>query len=140
MKNKNIFYLSAALLGTSLLLMGCSFFKSAHTLTPSDAEINQLVPNTEVTLESKIENAVSMCSFLQNSYAKMQELSAADNATPDGVKAAKKVEEQYSDRISELSTLDFSSMSEDELDSYIIEMTNLITVIREARDALTLVY
>lgn len=126
------------LIGAALLLTGCSFFKSSHTLQASDDNINHLAPNTEITLETKIENADDMRSFLQSSYTKMQELASADDASPDGKKAAKAVEEQYADRLTELFALDFSTMSEDEIDSYLIEMTNLITVIREARDALTL--
>lgn len=138
MRNKNIFQISAALLGIAFLLTGCSFFKNSHTLTPSDAGINELVPQTEVTLDSKRESAADMCSFLQSSYKKMQELAAAEDAAPDGIKAAKKVEEKYSERLNKLFTLDFSTMSENEIDALLIEMTDLITAIREARDALSL--
>ncbi len=78
-----------------------------------------------------------MCSFLKTSYAKMQELAAAQDASPDGVKAAKAVEEQHDDRLQELFALDFSTMDETQIDSYLVEMTDLITAVREARDALT---
>ena len=67
----------------------------------------------------------------------MQELAVAQDASPDGVNAAKAVEEQYGDRLNELFALDFSTMDETQIDSYLVEMTDLITVIREARDALT---
>lgn len=138
MKNQSVFHLSTAFLGIVLLLTGCSFFRSSHTLTPSDAGINELVPQTEATLESKRESAADMRSFLQSSYEKMQELADAEGASLDGVKAAKNVEEKYAERLDELFSLDFSTMSENEIDALLIEMTNLITPIREARDALTL--
>ena len=141
MKNWHILPISTILIGTVMLLAGCSFLKGSHIVRSSrssDIGINELAPGTEVTLESKRENITNMCSFLKNSYEKMQELAAADDASPDGIKAAKAVEEQYADRLNELFALDFSTMDEEELDSYLIEMTNLITVLREARDALTL--
>lgn len=138
MKNGHILSISTLLIGSFLLLTGCSFFKSAHTLDTSDTHINELVPNTETTLETKRESATNMCNFLKSSYEKMQELATADDAAPDGIKAAKTVEEDYTDRLNELFALDFSTMDESEIDSYLIEMTDYITIIREARDALTL--
>lgn len=138
MRNWHILSISTLLIGSFLLLTGCGFFKSAHTLNTSDSHINELVPNTETTLETKRESATNMCNFLKDSYEKMQELAAADDAAPDGINAAKAVEEDYADRLNELFALDFSTMDEDEIDSCMVEMTNLITAIREARDALTL--
>lgn len=138
MKNWHILSISTILIGSFLLLTGCSFFKSAHTLDTSDTHINELIPNTEATLETKRESAANMRNFLKASYEKMQELAAADDAAPDGINAAKAVEEDYADRLNELFALDFSTMDEDEIDSCMVEMTNLITAIREARDALTL--
>ena len=129
---------SALLIGTTLLLTGCSLFKSSHTLNTPDNPINELVPNTEITLETKRENAANMCSFLKTSYEKMQELASADDASSDGIEAAKAVEEEYADRLKELFSLDFSTMEEDEIDSYLLEMTDFLTIIREAKDALTL--
>lgn len=134
MKNQQIILM---LIGATLFLTGCSFFKSTQIERSSNVGINELVPNTEITLESKRENIADMCSFLKTSYAKMQELAAAQDASPDGVKAAKVVEEQYGDRLNELFALDFSTMDETQIDSYLVEMTDLITAVREARDALT---
>lgn len=137
MKNRYMLQFSTLLIGTVLFLTGCSFFKSSHSLN-ADSPINELVPNTEVTLESKIENAADMRDFLKSSYEKMQELAATEDASPDGIITAKAVEEQYADRLEELFALDFSAMDETQIDSYLVEMTDLITAIREARDALTL--
>ena len=116
MKIWHILPVSALLVGAALLLTGCSLFKSSYTLDTSDSPINELVPNTE----------------------KMQELASADGASSDGLKAEKAVEEEYADRLKELFSLDFSAMEEDEIDSYLLEMTDCITIIREAIDALTL--
>ena len=137
MKKRHILSISTLLVGSAMLLTGCSFFKGNQIVRSSEAEINELVPNTTVTLETKRENAADMCSFLKTSYEKMQELTTADDASPDGIKAAKEVEDHYADRLNELFSLDFSTMDEAEIDSYLIEMTDLITVSREARDALT---
>ncbi len=134
MRNQQIILM---LIGATLFLTGCSFFKSTQIERSSNVGINELVPNTEITLESKRENIADMCSFLKTSYAKMQELAAAQDASPDGVKAAKAVEEQHDDRLQELFALDFSTMDETQIDSYLVEMTDLITAVREARDALT---
>lgn len=134
MRNQQIILM---LIGATLFLTGCSFFKSTQIERSSNVGINELVPNTEITLESKRENIADMCSFLKTSYAKMQELAAAQDASPDGVKAAKAVEEQHDDRLQELFALDFSTMDETKIDSYLVEMTDLITAVREARDALT---
>ncbi len=137
MKTWHILPVSIIFISTALLLSGCSFFKNSDTLDTPDTPINELVPQTEATMESKIKNATDMCSFLKTSYKKMQELAAAQDASPDGVNAAKAVEEQYADRLNELFALDFSTIDETQIDSYLVEMTDLITVIRETRDALT---
>ncbi len=126
------------LIGAALLFTGCSFLRHSETLESPDSPVNELVPQTEVTLESKIKSAKDMCAFLKSSYEKMQKLASLDNAPSDGIKAAKSVEEQYSGRLKELFALDFSAMDEETIDSCLVEMTNLITAVREAKDALTL--
>lgn len=141
MKHHHILSVSALLVSTVMILAGCIFFKNSHIVRlprSSNNGINELNPGTEMTLESKRENITDMCDFLKASYKKMQELAATDDASPNGKQAAKAVETEYADRLNELFALDFSTMDEAEIDSCLIEMTNLITAIREARDALTL--
>lgn len=137
MKNWRMLQFSTLLIGTALFFTGCGFLKNAYKPDTSDSHINELVPTTETTLETKRESATDMCSFLKSSYERMQELAAAQDASPDGIEAAAAVEEQHADRLAELFNLDFSTMDKAQIDAYLIEMTDLITAVREARDALT---
>ena len=113
--------------------------KSGETLEYSgEAEINHLVPETEFTIEKLIESTQHLCASVQDSYSKMLELASAQDASDKGIEAAKAVEEKYGERIKELSEIDFTKLNKDELENYSYELSNLITAIREARDALTL--
>ncbi len=95
-------------------------------------------PTTEFTLENQIAGATQTYENVCDSYAKMQELAGADNAAAKGKKAAAEVEEKYADRIAELADTDFSQMTSEELLSLSLELTDMISAIRKARDALTL--
>ena len=53
-------------------------------------------------------------------------------------KAASNVEEKYAKRIDELSDLNFSQLSSDELSALLIELSDITAQIRNARDTLTL--
>lgn len=130
----------------SLLLCACGF-KGSNANTAKEGEMMEVEtsapakiigPVTEPTLENKIKGATDTYNNVCDSYAKMQELANSDTATRKGKKAAAKVEKKYAKRIEELSTVDFSQLSSEELSSLSIELVDMITAIREARDALTL--
>ena len=116
----------------------CCACQTTKELEFSDeAEIRHLVPDTEFTIEKLIEGTQKLCDSVQDSYSTMLELAGADDASEKGIKATKAVEEKHGERIKELSEIDFSVLSENELEDYMSEMSSLITAIREARDALT---
>lgn len=94
-------------------------------------------PVTEFTLENQIKSVQNTYQNVCDSYAKMEELAKAKTASGKGQKAAAKVRKNYAERIEELSEIDFSQMTSDELLSLSVELTDMITAIREARDALT---
>lgn len=95
-------------------------------------------PVTEPTLESLRADADRSYANVCDSYAKMQDLAAAPDASEKGKQAAAAVEEKHAGRIQELADADFSQMSLEELRDLTADLANLITAIREARDALTL--
>ena len=130
----------------SLLLCACSF-KDSGTNTAKESEMMEVEtseparvigPVIEPTWETQLKGATDTYNNVCDSYAKMQELANSDTATKKGKKAAAKVEKKYAKRIEELSTVDFSQLSSEELSSLSIELVDMITAIREARDALIL--
>lgn len=105
----------------------------------SEADITPVTigPVTEFTLENQIENVENTYQNVCGSFAEMQELAASETASRKGRKSAAKVEKNYAARIEELSEIDFSRLTTDELLSLSVELTDMITAIRKARDALT---
>lgn len=102
------------------------------------ASMVQLPPQTEYTLEELAAQAADFRDYIVSAYKNIQELAAKDESYESGKELVKKIEEQYGDRIAEFADIDFSEMTEDELKQYLSEFTSLTTVIREAKDALTL--
>lgn len=102
------------------------------------ADMVQLPPHTECTFEELAEQTVDFRNYIVSAYQNIQELAADDESYEAGKELVRKIEEQYGERIAELAEIDFSEMTEDELKNYLIEFTSLTTVIREAKDALTL--
>lgn len=100
-------------------------------------EMVQLPPQTAYTLEELTDQTAGLRDFVVDSYQKMQDLAASDDAKEAGKEKAETVENEYSERIAELAGTDFSQMTEEELTQYLIELTNLTAIIREANDALT---
>ncbi len=92
----------------------------------------------EYTLEELTDQTADFRDYIVNFYQQMQELAEDDESYDAGKELAKEVEEQYGERISELADIDFTGMTEDELNEYLNEFASLTTAIREAKDALTL--
>lgn len=135
MKYSRIIIFLTLVLVTGIL---CSCKEKKSMEITDEVKINPIGPTTEISLESLISGTQNLCDAVLDSYSTMLELASADDAKEKGIKAAKKVEEKYGERIKELSEMDFSTLSENELREYMHELSNLITAIREARDALTL--
>lgn len=93
-------------------------------------------PVTEPSFENQLAGAIRSYENVCDSYAKMQELSEADDASKKGKRAAAKVEKKYAGRIAELADMDFSELTSEELMSISLECTDMISAIRKARDVL----
>lgn len=135
MKFSRIILFSTLIMITGLF---CSCKKTESIEFSDELQIKPIGPVTEITVERLIDGTQSLCNAVQDSYSKMLELASAEDASEKGKKAAVEVQEKYGERIKELSEMDFSGLSESELEDYMHELSDLITVIREARDALTL--
>ena len=68
----------------------------------------------------------------------MQALADAEDASQKGKTAAAAIEKEYADRIAQLADTDFTQMTSEELTSLSLELIDMISAIREARDTLTL--
>lgn len=95
-------------------------------------------PTTEFTLEDQITSVTQTYENVCDSYEKMQTLAGAKDASRKGKTAAAAIEKEYADRIAQLADTDFTQMTSEELTSLSLELIDMISAIREARDALTL--
>lgn len=135
----------AVLCSLLFFLSSCGQNASSPPLEDDDVMVENLEyrpakvigPTTEFTLENQIAGVTQSYDNVCDSYAKMQELSGAEDAPLKGKKAAAKVEKKYANRIAELADSDFTQMTSEELLSLSVELTDMISAIREARDALT---
>lgn len=147
-RNMKFHFIIASLL-LPCLLCACSLTASIDSTTSETPEDNLVEisetcnppivvgPVTEFTLENQIKGVQNTYQNVCDSYAKLQELANTENASKKGRKTAIKVEKNYAERIEELEEIDFSQLTTDELLSLSIELTDMITAIREAKDALT---
>lgn len=139
---KNIVFL-ITVITTTLICCSCKSNISSNsnedepmTTETFSVEINKLVPET-VTLDDIIEGADSLRNSVNDSYSIMLELAADKNASTEAVEAANNITSEYKSYIDDLAKLDFASMNQEEIDSYMAEMSELITKIREVRDLLS---
>ena len=122
-----------------VLLCGCSFSGNSH----DDAieysfseEIKPASPVTTPTHEEKAENARSLLESAMESMNIMDELSENDSASEDDIEAAEAVRKKYKSRLEDLDETDLSALSDDELTEIELEISGIITAIREVRDLL----
>lgn len=142
---KFIYVLFFLFLGITCCACGTDTLQS-HSLDSSfdeeesvwKAEMVQRPPQTEYTLEELTNQTTDFRDYIVTSYQKIQELAAESESYEAGKELTRKIEEQYGERITELINTDFTGMTEEELKEYLTEFTSLTTIIREAKDALTL--
>lgn len=108
-------------------------------MNPTTMKENMIVvgPTKEFTLEDRINTANNLLSAVTDSYQKMSDLAAEASAPKKGINAAKQVKEKYATRIEELQTADFSTWSAEDLSALALEISDIISAIREARDLLS---
>lgn len=139
---KYLYILFLLLIG--MILSGCGTNTQPFSSSEEDessnwhAEMVQFPPATEYTLEESTSQTADFRDYVITSYQQIQELAADDASHEAGKELVKKIEEQYGERIAELADIDFTGMTKEELTEYMSEFTSLTTVIREAKDALTL--
>lgn len=134
---KNLFFLIMVFI--PVLLCGCSFSGNSHddAIEYSFSEdIKPASPVATPTHEEKTENTRSLLESAMESMNVMDELSERDSASEDGVKAAEAVREKYKSRLEDLDETDLSELSDDELTEIELEISDMITAIREVRDLL----
>lgn len=138
---KYIYIITSVLIGMIFCACGINtlpYASSDESSTDWHADMVQFPPPTEYTLEELTEQAVDFRNYVISSYQTIQELSADEASYEAGKELTKKVEEEYGERIAELADIDFSGMTKEELTEYLSEFTSLTTIIRQAKDALTL--
>lgn len=136
----------SALLLPLLLFSSCGQNASASNQEGDDLVTEELGyypakvigPTTEFTLENQITSVTQTYENVCDSYKKMQALADAEDASQKGKTAAAAIEKEYADRIAQLADTDFTQMTSEELTSLSLELIDMISAIREARDTLTL--
>lgn len=101
-------------------------------------ELIQHPPQETYTIEELASHVSDFRNYIISSYQTIQELSVDEATYEAGKELTKKIEEEYGERIAELADIDFSGMTKEELTEYMSEFTSLTTIIRKAKDALTL--
>lgn len=140
MRAKSCKYLTSLLL-LSLVLCACGRNVSDpdnDMVTEDSGYVPAQVigPETEPTFENRLAIAQqayeNMCYF----YSEMQELEQSEEASEEGKEAAAALKKEYADRIAELAETDFSQLTSEELLSVSTECLDIISAIREVKDAL----
>ncbi len=133
---KKIFIITTTL--TCLFSCGCntseegSQMKSIHF----QEKILPIGPVEEFTIENGIKSVTQNLASVTDSYGQMISLAESENASSAGKDAANNVTEKYAARIEEIKSIDFSTLSLEDLSSLSSELSHIITAIREARDLL----
>lgn len=138
---KYIYIITSLLIGVIFCACGVDTLPNTsldEASTDWHADLVQLPPPTEYTIEELTKQAVDFRNYIITSYQTIQELSAVETSYEAGKELTKKIEDEYGERIAELADIDFSDMTKEELTEYLSEFTTLTTIIRKAKDALTL--
>lgn len=131
-------FLPLIILLIPVFLCGCSASGGSQNSGKfsQSIEIKPASPVTTPTHEERAENTGSLLNSAQDSLNKMNEMAEKESAPEEGVKAAEAVNEEYKSRLEELAEADLLSYSDDELIELSLEISNIITAIRQARDLL----
>lgn len=100
------------------------------------AALKPLIPEEKQSLEERARKLSELCENVREGLERMKDASRSDSASKKGVKAAQKAEKKYKVRLDELCSMDFSSLTEDEISDRYREVSTMITAIREANDLL----
>ena len=131
-------FLHLIILLIPVFLCGCSSSEGSQNSGnfSQTIPINPASPVITYTHEERAENTGSLLDSAQDSFNIMNEMAEKESAPEEGVKAADAVREEYKSRLEELADADLLSYSDDELIELSLEISNIITAIRQARDLL----
>ena len=102
----------------------------------SSMDLKVLIPKEKQSLEERAGKLSELCQNVMEGLERLADASRNDSAPKKGIKAVQKVEKKYKARLDELCSMDFSSLTEDEISDYYIEVSTIITAVREANDLL----
>ena len=122
------------LLCICLLFTGCVGERGGDFEIETSLDEVRLVPEGEASHEEIAESVRGLVKDSQDFLARMQEAAGAKGKK--AVKLAEKVRKKVERRIAALTELDYDAMTDEELSTYIDEASDIITVIREAYDAI----
>lgn len=101
------------------------------------AEIDRHVPDIEITLDDKIKQVSDAYTTIQNNYKNAKETAKNASVSEEGKQAMQTFEDTYGHRIKDLEDVDFSTLSEEEIDNLMSELREIVTAIRSTNDALS---
>lgn len=99
-----------------------------------DYEHRPIGPVREPTHENYVRDVGNLLASARDSLARMEEEAAAKGAAAEPI--AREAREKCEKRLSELAATDLNAQPDESLMSYMLEISNIITTLREARDAI----
>lgn len=102
----------------------------------TNISLNPLIPEKPLPLKKRAADLIQLSESTRSSLKRLKDAAKDDHAPRKGVKAAQKAENKYRDRLDELCTMDISALTENEISDLYIEVSAIITAIREANDLL----
>lgn len=100
----------------------------------SSYELLPIAPVREETHERYVQDARDLLASSQDSLARMNEAASEKGARAEQL--ARAAREKCEQRLEELAASDLSAMSDDALKGLLLEISGIITTLREARDAI----
>ncbi|MDE7479515.1 MAG: hypothetical protein K2M91_16525 [Lachnospiraceae bacterium] len=122
---------------SSLTCIGCGTEKESFISQSGRTEFDRHVPDKTFTLEDKVKQVSDAYTAIQNNYQQIQEMIEDPSADLKHKQAALNFEDTYSDRIEELGEMNFSNLSEEEIDTLMSELREMVTAAREVNNALS---
>ncbi len=95
-----------------------------------------LIPDHPLPPKKRAEDLSQLCENIRAGLDSLVKAARCGTASPKSIKAAQKVEKKYRGRLDELCSMDFSTLTEDEISGLSVEVSTIITAVRKAKDLL----
>lgn len=115
-------------------VFACIAHFSRIELPVTEATIDPHVPTDEITRESRIESLQNTITKLSGIYQKMNTFTEQNPDFKKGIKKASKIESTYGKRITEITSLTLTDLTDDELETLSFEVSKIFSAIREVND------